>query len=101
MDVKDLAEACCFLMENYNESELVNIGCGEDISIKDLALTIQKIVGYEGELTVDSSKPDGTPRKLLDMSKLHKLGWKHKIELEDGINLTYDWFKANYESIRK
>ncbi len=90
LHVKDLAEACFFLMENYNESELVNIGCGEDISIKDLALTIQKIVGYEGELTFDSSKPDGTPRKLLDMSKLHKLGWKHKISLEEGIQGVYN-----------
>jgi GDP-L-fucose synthase len=89
LHVSDLAEACFYLMENYNESELVNIGCGEDISIKDLALTIKKIVGFEGQLTFDSSKPDGTPRKLLDMSKMHKLGWKHKITLEDGISAVY------------
>jgi GDP-L-fucose synthase len=89
LHVNDLAEACFYLMEHYDESELVNIGCGEDISIKDLALTIKKIVGFEGELTFDSSKPDGTPRKLLDMNKMHSLGWKHKITLEEGITSVY------------
>lgn len=90
LHVTDLAEACYFLMENYNESELVNIGCGEDISIKDLALTIKDIVGFEGELTFDSSKPDGTPRKLLDMDKMHRLGWKHSISLQEGISSVYE-----------
>lgn len=89
LHVEDLASACFFLLQNYNEKELVNIGCGEDISIKDLALTIKKVVGFEGELTFDTSKPDGTPRKLLSMDKLHKLGWKHQIELEDGIKRVY------------
>ena len=78
-----------FLMENYNEAELVNIGCGDDISIKDLAVTIKDIVGFEGELTFDTTKPDGTPRKLLDMTKMHSLGWKHKITLNDGIKMVY------------
>ena len=89
LHVEDLASACFFLLENYNEKELVNIGCGEDISIRDLALTIKKVVGFEGELMFDSSKPDGTPRKLLSMDKLHGLGWKHQIELEDGIKRVY------------
>ena len=96
----DLAEACLFLMENYNEAELVNIGTGEDVSIKELAETVQKIVGFEGEIRWDSSKPDGTPRKLMDVSKLHNLGWKHKIVLEKGIQLAYQDFLAN-PSIRK
>jgi GDP-L-fucose synthase len=85
----DLAEACYYLMQNYNEEGLVNVGTGEDISIKDLALMIKKIVGYAGEINFDTSKPDGTPRKLMDVTKLHSKGWKHKIELEDGIKLAY------------
>ena len=88
----DLAEACYYLMNNYDESSLVNIGTGEDISIKDLALLIKKVIGYEGAITFDSSKPDGTPRKLMDVSKLHKLGWKHQVELEQGIKLAYEDF---------
>jgi GDP-L-fucose synthase len=89
LHVEDLASACFFLLQNYNEKELVNIGCGEDISIKDLALTIKKVVGFDGELMFDTSKPDGTPRKLLSIDKLHKLGWRHQIELEDGIKRVY------------
>ena len=85
----DLAEACFYLMQNYDEPGLVNIGTGEDISIKGLALLIKKIIGYEGAIDFDHSKPDGTPRKLMDVSKLHSKGWKHKIELEDGIKLAY------------
>lgn len=96
----DLAEACLYLMENYNESELVNIGTGEDVTIKNLAETVQKIVGFEGEIHWDTSKPDGTPRKLMDVSKLHGLGWKHKIALETGIELAYQDFLTN-PSIRK
>jgi GDP-L-fucose synthase len=85
----DLAAACYFLMQNYNEPGLVNIGVGHDISIKDLALLVKKIIGFEGELNFDTSKPDGTPRKLMDVGKLHSFGWKHKIELEEGIGSVY------------
>jgi GDP-L-fucose synthase len=92
----DLADACYFLMETYNEPTLINIGTGEDLTIKDLALLIKKVVGFEGELTFDSSKPDGTPRKLMDVSKLHGLGWKHQVELEEGINLAYQDFLKNH-----
>lgn len=92
----DLADACVYLMENYNEEQFVNIGVGEDLSIKDLALLIQRVVGYQGEVTFDTSKPDGTPRKLMDVSKLHSLGWKHKIPLEKGITLAYEDFKSKY-----
>jgi GDP-L-fucose synthase len=88
----DLAEACYYLMQNYDEEGLVNIGTGEDISIKDLALLIKSIIGYEGEIKFDTSKPDGTPRKLMDVSKLHSKGWKHKIELEEGIKMAYKDF---------
>ena len=88
----DLADACFYLMENYNEPNLINIGTGDDISIKDLALLIKKVVGYEGELQFDTTKPDGTPRKLMDVSKLHSEGWKHNIELEEGIRLAYKDF---------
>jgi len=88
----DLADACYFLMQTYNENHLINIGTGKDLTIKDLALLIKKVVGFEGTLTFDSSKPDGTPRKLMDVSKLHSLGWKHKVELEEGIQLAYKDF---------
>jgi GDP-L-fucose synthase len=88
----DLAEACFYLMQHYDEAGLVNIGTGEDLSIKELALLIKKIIGFEGELTFDASKPDGTPRKLMDVSKLHAQGWMHKIELEEGIKLAYQDF---------
>jgi GDP-L-fucose synthase len=100
----DLAEACYYLMQHYNEEGLINIGTGEDISIKDLALLIKRIIGYEGEVNFDTSKPDGTPRKLMDVTKIHSKGWKHKIELEDGIKLAYNDFlnkfalKKNQES---
>lgn len=92
----DLAEACFFLMETYSEPHLINIGSGEDISIKDLALLIKDIIGFAGGLEFDSSKPDGTPRKLMDVSKLHSLGWKHRIELEEGIKLAYQDFVSRY-----
>src|ERR1700710_2962059 len=85
----DLAEACYYLMQNYDEPGLVNIGTGEDISIKDLALLIKKVIGYQGDINFDHTKPDGTPRKLMDVSKLNSKGWKYKIELEDGIKLAY------------
>ncbi len=90
MHVTDLAKACLFLMEEYDESGLLNAGTGEDITIEDLALTIRDIVGYEGGITFDTSKPDGTPRKLLDVSKLHDLGWKHEIGLHEGITKVYE-----------
>lgn len=90
---EDLADACIFLMENYDDEQFVNIGIGNDISIKDLALLIKDIIGYNGKIIFDSSKPDGTPRKLMDVSKLHSLGWKHKTSLEDGIKRAYIDFK--------
>jgi GDP-L-fucose synthase len=89
LHVDDLSEACLFLMENYSEPELINIGTGTDISIKDLAMLIMRIADYKGEIKFDSSKPDGTPRKLLDVSKLNTLGWKPKISLEEGIKMVY------------
>ena len=92
----DLADACYFLMESYNERNLINIGTGVDLTIKDLALLIKKVVGYDGALTFDSTKPDGTPRKLMDVTKLHQLGWKHQIELEEGIQLAYQDFLAKH-----
>ena len=85
----DLADACYYLMENYNEPGLVNIGVGDDIPIKELAELISKVVGYEGEIDHDLTKPDGTPRKLMDVSKLHAMGWKHKIGLEAGLRQVY------------
>ncbi len=90
MHADDLADACLYLMDKYEESEHINVGTGEDQSIKALAESVKSVVGYDGELAWDSSKPDGTPRKLLDVSKLHGLGWKHKIELEDGIRRVYE-----------
>ena len=90
--VDDLAEACVHLMETYNDPSIVNIGTGEDVTIKELAETIASLVGYEGELEWDTTKPDGTPRKLLDVSKLHSLGFKHNTSLEDGIKKTYAWY---------
>jgi GDP-L-fucose synthase len=90
LHVNDLADACLFLMETYNEAGWLNIGCGEDIAIGDLAKLIKQIVGFEGELNFDATKPDGTPRKLLDMSKMHQLGWHHKISLEEGIRSVYN-----------
>ncbi|HET8827930.1 MAG TPA: GDP-L-fucose synthase [Pelobium sp.] len=88
----DLADACYYLMENYNEPHLINVGTGEDLTIKDLALLIKDIIGFKGELVFDSSKPDGTPRKLMDVSKLHSKGWKHKVGLREGIELAYQDF---------
>ena len=92
----DLAEACLFLMNNYSDKELVNIGTGVDITIRELAETIKKVVGFEGNITWDSNKPDGTPRKLMDVSKINTIGWKHKVELQEGIELAYLDFKMNY-----
>lgn len=95
----DLGDACVYLMNTYNGEKFVNIGSGTDLTIKDLALLVRKIVGYGGEIKHDLSKPDGTPRKLMDVSFLHSLGWKHKIELEDGIKMVYEDFK-NKEGVK-
>jgi GDP-L-fucose synthase len=92
LHVDDLAEACYFLMENYDDYGQVNIGIGEDISIKDLALLVKKIVNYSGEIICNSEKPDGTPRKLMDVSKVNQMGWKAKIGLEEGIEKVYKEF---------
>lgn len=97
MFADDLAEACLFLMDNYNEQQFINVGTGEEISIKELALLIKDIIGFKGELTFDTSKPDGTPRKLMDSSRLHALGWKHKTSLKEGIKLAYEDFVENYD----
>lgn len=91
----DLADACLFLMDNYEGNEIVNIGVGEDISIKDLALLVKKVVGFAGNLIFDSSKPDGTPRKLVDVTKLNSLGWNATTTLENGVEKAYQWFLEN------
>ena len=93
--VDDLAEACLFLMDNYNSTEIINVGTGEDVSIEELSKIVGDVVGYTGEILYDSTKPDGTPRKLLDVSKINSLGWKHKTSLETGIKNTYEWFLEN------
>lgn len=93
MFADDLASAALFLMLHYNEKQFVNIGVGHDISIKDLAYLVKKVIGYQGELVFNTSKPDGTPRKLMDVSLLHGLGWKHQVELEEGIALAYQDFR--------
>ncbi|MBE9125162.1 MULTISPECIES: GDP-L-fucose synthase [unclassified Coleofasciculus] len=98
--VEDLANALIFLMENYNNIEFVNVGTGEEVSIKELAFLIKAVVGYEGDLSFDTSKPDGTPRKLLDTSKLNAVGWKAETSLKEGLELTYQWFLENYSGIR-
>lgn len=94
----DLAAACYFLMQNYNEAGFLNVGVGSDVTIKHLAEMIQKVVGYEGEIKWNTEKPDGTPRKLMDVSKLHALGWKHTIDLEEGITRTYQDFLEKIET---
>ena len=96
LHVEDLADACFFLMMNYNEKEIINIGCGEDISIKDLALLVKEITGFTGEIIFDPSKPDGTPRKLLDITKIKSLGWKPKISLQEGITKVYEVVSKNW-----
>ena len=93
LHVDDLAEACVFLMNNYDSSEIINIGAGEDVTIKELAEMIKEVIGFTGDIMWDATKPDGTPRKLLDVSKLHNLGWKHKIGLSEGLKMAYEWYK--------
>ena len=95
--VDDMADACVFLLENYSGVSHVNIGTGKEISIKELAELVKKTVGYEGGIVWDSSMPDGTPRKLTDVTRLHELGWRHKIELDEGVKLAYEWFRDNYK----
>lgn len=98
--VDDMADACVFLLEHYDGEQHVNIGTGKEVSIKELAETVRRVVGYEGKICWDSSMPDGTPRKLTDITKLHKLGWHHKIDLEEGVKLAYRWFCENVEQAR-
>lgn len=95
--VDDMADACVFLMENYDGEQHVNIGTGEEVSIRQLAETVKEVVGFEGELVFNTDMPDGTPRKLTTVDKLHGLGWKHKVSLNEGIRLAYEWFLENYK----
>jgi GDP-L-fucose synthase len=95
LHVDDLASVCLLLLEKYDSPDIINVGCGEDISIRELAELICDVVGFDGELAWDTTKPDGTPRKLLDVTKLRALGWKPAIPLRDGIARTYEWFRAN------
>ena len=98
--VDDMADACVFLLENYSGEQHVNIGTGKEVTIKYLAELVKKTVGYEGEIVWNKDMPDGMPRKLCDVTKLHDLGFTHKVELEEGVKLAYDWFKENVESAR-
>ena len=100
LHVDDLADACVFLMEHYDGLEHINIGSGTDLSIRELAEVVRDIVYPAAEIVFDSTKPDGTPRKLLDVSRLHALGWQHHIALADGIKSSYDWFLANKDHAR-
>ena len=96
-EVDDMADACVFLMENYDGEQHVNIGTGEEVSIRELAETVKEVVGFDGELVFNTEMPDGTPRKLTTVDKLHGLGWKHKVSLNEGIQLAYNWFLKNYK----
>lgn len=97
--VDDMADACVFLMQSYDSSEIINIGTGHDLTIKELAEKIKQVVGYEGEIVWDTSKPNGTPKKQLDVTKLFSLGWRPKVTFDNGIALTYKWYLENYEKI--
>ena len=99
--VDDMAEAVVFSLENTLPDYLYNVGTGEDLTIKHLAETIQKITGHQGEIMWDASKPDGTPRKLMDITKMHELGWKHQVQLEEGIQKTYTWYRKNIERFKE
>jgi GDP-L-fucose synthase len=98
LHVDDLADCCLFLMEHYDESEHINVGTGEDLSIRELAEMVRDVIFPQAEILFDSSKPDGTPRKQLDVTRLHKLGWSHSVPLREGIERTYSWFVRNYET---
>ncbi|MGB1801081.1 MAG: GDP-L-fucose synthase family protein [Gammaproteobacteria bacterium] len=93
--IDDMADACCFLMQNYDDESIINIGTGEDISIKELAELIRDVVGFQGDISFDSSKPDGTPKKLTDVTKLNNLGWKSQTSLKEGLEKTYQWYVNN------
>ena len=99
LHVDDLADACLFLMEKYDDPEIVNVGTGEDLSIDELGQMVAEVIGYGGSILYDPAKPDGTPRKLLNVAKIHGLGWRHSIPLKEGIEMTYDWFLNNYEKV--
>jgi len=101
LHVDDLADAAVFLMQNYDEPEIVNVGTGIDVTIRELAEMIARVTGYDGEIVFDTSKPDGTPRKLLDVSKLTALGWKASVSLEQGIEQTYSWYCMKWEASRQ
>lgn len=96
----DLADACLFLMEEYSGKEIVNIGCGEDLSIRELAELVKEVTGYAGNLVFDTSKPDGTPRKLLDVSKINALGWRYKTSLREGMNMAYQDFLTKTQKLQ-
>lgn len=98
--VDDMADACVYLLEHYDGEQHVNIGTGKEITIKELAELVQRVVGYEGKVVWNSSMPDGTPRKLTDVTKLHEMGFMHKVELEEGVKMAYDWFKENVSEAR-
>ena len=98
--VDDMADACVFLMEHYEGEQHVNIGTGKEVTIKELAQTVQTVVGYEGEIIWNTAMPDGTPRKLTNVNKLHGLGWTHKVELKEGVELAYNWFKEHIDTAR-
>lgn len=98
--VDDMADACVFLLENYDGEQHVNIGTGKEVTIKELAEIVQRVVGYQGEIVWNQTMPDGTPRKLTNVDKLHGLGWMHKVELEEGVELAYQWFKDNVKDAR-
>lgn len=100
LHVDDMADACVFLLENYSGEQHVNTGTGKDVTIKELADTVQRVVGYQGEVVWNQDMPDGTPRKLTDVTKLHNLGWNHRVELEEGVQLAYDWFRENVSEAR-
>ena len=95
LHTRDLADALRFLLENYDSPQIINVGCGYDLTVRELALLVAKVVGVDAELVFDTSKPDGTPRKLLDTSRLRQLGWQPRITLEDGVRDTYQWFLRN------
>ena len=98
--VDDMADACVFLLENYSGEQHVNIGTGKEVTIRQLAETVKEVVGYQGDIVWNKDMPDGTPRKLTDVTKLHGLGWTHKVELKQGVELAYQWFKDNVENAR-
>nr|MCR4727746.1 NAD-dependent epimerase/dehydratase family protein [Lachnospiraceae bacterium] len=98
--VDDMADACVFLLEKYSGEQHVNIGTGVEVTIRELAETVKRIVGFEGEIIWNSDMPDGTPRKLTDVTRLHALGWHHKVDLEEGVRLAYNWFTENIDRAR-